>query len=59
MNVMKPICFCAMTFAWLMLYAVAVARLRRFLAGRVRRALDALTGAVLVLFGVRLASEPR
>jgi threonine/homoserine/homoserine lactone efflux protein len=53
------LCFCAMAFAWLMLYAVAVARLRRFLAGRVRRALDALTGAVLVLFGVRLASEPR
>ena len=53
------LCFCAMTFAWLTLYAVAVARLRRFLAGRVRRALDALTGAVLVVFGVRLASESR
>jgi threonine/homoserine/homoserine lactone efflux protein len=53
------LCFCVMTFAWLTLYALAVARLRRFLAGRVRRALDALTGAVLVVFGVRLASESR
>jgi threonine/homoserine/homoserine lactone efflux protein len=53
------LCFCAMTFAWLTLYAVAVARLRRFLAGRVRRALDGLTGAVLVVLGARLASEPR
>lgn len=53
------LCFCAMTFAWLTLYAVAVARLRRFLAGRVRRAFDALTGIVLVAFGARLATESR
>jgi threonine/homoserine/homoserine lactone efflux protein len=53
------LCFSAMTFAWLTLYAVAVARLRRFLAGRMRRAIDALTGTVLIAFGVRLATESR
>jgi threonine/homoserine/homoserine lactone efflux protein len=49
--------FCSMTFAWLTLYAVALARARHFLAGRIRRALDAVTGIVLVLFGIRLAAE--
>jgi threonine/homoserine/homoserine lactone efflux protein len=51
--------FCALTFVWLALYATAVARASRLLAGRIRRALDALTGVVLVAFGVRLASEER
>jgi len=51
--------FCSLTLAWLALYAVAVARVRRFLTGPVRRALDAATGAVLVVFGVRLAGESR
>ena len=51
--------FCSMTLGWLALYAMAVARLRRTLAGPVRRALDALTGIVLVVFGVRLAAESR
>jgi threonine/homoserine/homoserine lactone efflux protein len=52
--------FCALTFAWLSLYAGVVARagdlLRR---GRIRRALDAITGGVLVALGVRLATERR
>lgn len=52
--------FCAMTFAWLAASAVVVARagdvLRR---PRVRRALDAALGAVLVAFGLRLAAQPR
>jgi len=52
--------FCAMTFTWLVAYAFVVARagdlLRR---SGVRRALDALTGAVLVALGVRLAVESR
>lgn len=51
--------FCSMTLGWLTLYAIAVARARRLLAGRIRRAVDALTGAVLVLFGIRLATESR
>jgi threonine/homoserine/homoserine lactone efflux protein len=50
--------FCALTLLWLTAYAVAVARagdlLRR---SRVRRALDALTGAVLVALGIRLATQ--
>jgi len=51
--------FSSMTLGWLTLYAIAVARVRRLLVGRVRRALDALTGIVLVVFGVRLALESR
>ena len=49
--------FCALTFAWLCCYAVAVARVGRLLTGGVRRALDAATGLVLVALGVRLATE--
>lgn len=48
-----------MTLGWLALYAMAVARVRGILVGPVRRALDALTGTVLVLFGIRLAAESR
>jgi threonine/homoserine/homoserine lactone efflux protein len=49
--------FCAMTLAWLTLYAVAIARARRLITGRVRRALDAATGFVLVALGFRFATE--
>jgi threonine/homoserine/homoserine lactone efflux protein len=52
--------FCAMTFAWLVLYSVVIARagdaLRR---PRIRRALDAIMGAALVALGVRVAAERR
>jgi threonine/homoserine/homoserine lactone efflux protein len=52
--------FCALTLAWLSAYAVAVAKagdvLRR---GAIRRALDAVTGAVLVAFGLKLATDRR
>jgi threonine/homoserine/homoserine lactone efflux protein len=52
--------FCAMTFVWLSAYGVAVGKagdvLRR---PRMRRALDAVTGTVLVAFGLRLATESR
>lgn len=51
--------FCTMTFVWLALYAVAVARVGQLVTGRVRRALDAVTGIVLVALGVRLATEDR
>jgi threonine/homoserine/homoserine lactone efflux protein len=53
------ILFCLMTFAWLTLYAFAVARAKRLITGRVRRALDAVTGVMLVALGLRLAAEPR
>jgi threonine/homoserine/homoserine lactone efflux protein len=51
--------FCLLTLAWLSLYAAAVARLSGVLTGRVRRAIDAVTGTVLVAFGIRLAAEER
>ena len=47
-----------MTFAWLTVYAFAVARAGDFLRrSRVRAWLDRVTGAVLVAFGIRLATE--
>jgi len=52
--------FSCMTLAWLTAYGIAVARAGDFLRrGWVRRALDALTGAVLVALGARLATERR
>src|SRR5688572_202513 len=49
--------FCAMTLAWLSLYAVAISRLGRLLTATVRRTLDAVTGVVLVALGSRLVTE--
>jgi threonine/homoserine/homoserine lactone efflux protein len=50
--------FCTMTFAWLSGYAAAVARVGDFLRrGRIRRVVDRITGAVLILLGARLAAE--
>jgi threonine/homoserine/homoserine lactone efflux protein len=52
--------FALMTLVWLMAYAVAVARAGNFLRRpRVRRALEAATGAVLLALGLRLATEER
>jgi threonine/homoserine/homoserine lactone efflux protein len=52
--------FCTLTLVWLTAYAVAVARAGDFLRRpSVRRAMEALTGAVLVALGVRLATERR
>ena len=48
-----------MGLAWLTMYAVVVAKLGDVLSGPVRRVLDALTGAILVALGVRLATEDR
>ena len=54
------IVFCLMTLTWLTGYAFAVARagdlLRR---SPVRRAIEAVTGVVLVAFGIRVAAVPR
>lgn len=50
--------FSVMTFGWLAGYALLVDRARRvFLRDRVRRTVDAVSGAVLVGFGLRLAAE--
>jgi threonine/homoserine/homoserine lactone efflux protein len=52
--------FCAMTLAWLSAYALAVDRASRVLRrSAVRRALDAVTGVVLVALGLRVAAETR
>jgi threonine/homoserine/homoserine lactone efflux protein len=52
--------FCALTLVWLSAYAVAVARARAaFERPRVRRIMDAATGAALVALGLRLAAEQR
>jgi threonine/homoserine/homoserine lactone efflux protein len=54
------LCFCAMTAAWLIAYAFAVARARDvFQRPRVRRIVDGLTGAVLMALGLRLAAAER
>jgi threonine/homoserine/homoserine lactone efflux protein len=54
------ILFCSMTLAWLTGYAFAVARagdvLRR---SAVRRGIEAITGVVLVAFGIRVAVSSR
>jgi threonine/homoserine/homoserine lactone efflux protein len=51
--------FCALTWLWLALYATALARLRHVLRrAAVRRAIEAVTGAVLVALGLRVATEP-
>ena len=50
--------FCCLTLGWLSVYALAVSRARNLLARpSIRRALDAVTGAVLVALGIRLAAE--
>jgi threonine/homoserine/homoserine lactone efflux protein len=52
--------FSAMTLAWLTAYAFAVARAGDFLRrSAVRRALDAVVGAVLVALGFRVAASAR
>ena len=52
--------FALMTLVWLTAYSYAVARVGRLLGRpRVRRALDAAFGVVLVALGVRLATERR
>lgn len=50
--------FCSLTLAWLCVYSFAVARAGDLLRRpKIRRSLDALTGTLLVAFGIRLAAE--
>jgi threonine/homoserine/homoserine lactone efflux protein len=52
--------FCCMTLAWLSVYAVVVGRAGDVLERpMIRRALDGVVGTVLVVFGIRLASQQR
>jgi len=52
--------FCFLGLSWLTIYVFAIARIGDFLRRpRPRRILDGITGAVLVGFGVRLATEHR
>lgn len=52
--------FCAITLTWLLAYAAAAAGVGGFLRRpRVRRAMDGVTGFVLIGFGLRLATERR
>lgn len=52
--------FCGMTFIWLSGYAVVVARVGDVLRrDRIRRAMEATTGLVLVGLGLRIATNPR
>ena len=50
--------FCSLGLVWLSAYSFAVARAGDLLRRpRIRRSLDALTGTVLVAFGIRLAAD--
>jgi threonine/homoserine/homoserine lactone efflux protein len=52
--------FCLMTFTWLAAYAFAVAKAGDLLRRpAIKRAFDAVLGAVLVALGLRLANERR
>jgi threonine/homoserine/homoserine lactone efflux protein len=52
--------FSCLTLAWLAAYACAVAKAGDFLRrSGIRRAIEGVTGAVLIAFGLRLASEHR
>ena len=52
--------FCSLTFLWLAAYSAAVDRAGHVLRRPgVRRALDAVTGTVLVALGLRLAAQDR
>jgi threonine/homoserine/homoserine lactone efflux protein len=52
------LCFAAITLGWLSAYAIAVAKAASVLRRPVvRRVLDAVTGTVLIAFGLRLAAE--
>jgi threonine/homoserine/homoserine lactone efflux protein len=58
--VMLGLVFCCMTFTWLAGYAIVVDRVGDVLRrNRIRRAIEATTGLVLVGLGLRIATNPR
>ncbi len=59
-SLLLGLAFCGLTLAWLSVYALAVARARGLLEHpRARRTIDAISGAVLVALGVRVAGAAR
>ena len=59
-SLLLGLAFCVLTLAWLSAYALTVARARRLLERpRARRTIDAISGAVLVTLGVRVAVAAR
>jgi threonine/homoserine/homoserine lactone efflux protein len=58
--VLLGLVFCALTFAWLTIYSVAIARIGTVLRRPgIRRTIEAVMGTVLVALGLRLAVEQR
>jgi threonine/homoserine/homoserine lactone efflux protein len=54
------IVFSGLTFLWLCLYAVALARLGHFLGRpRIKRSFEAIMGGLLMALGIRLEAEQR
>jgi threonine/homoserine/homoserine lactone efflux protein len=52
--------FAAMTFVWLTLYAVVIAKAGDFLRKpTIRRAIEGVTGALLIALGLRIAAEQK
>jgi threonine/homoserine/homoserine lactone efflux protein len=52
--------FCALTLGWLVAYTAAVGKTRDMLARpRTRRAIEGITGCVLIGLGIRVATEHR
>ena len=52
--------FCVLTFVWLAFYAALIARVGDVLRRPpIRRAIEGITGAVLIALGIRLAAEQR
>ncbi|WP_433433412.1 LysE family translocator [Nonomuraea sp. CA-141351] len=52
--------FSLLTFAWLTVYSLLIDKMRAlFDRSRVRRTLDAVTGGILIAFGLRLALSDR
>ena len=59
-SLLLGLAFCVLTLAWLSVYALAVARARGLLEHpRARRTIDAISGAVLVALGLRVAGAAR
>ncbi len=58
--VLLGLVFSALTFLWLSLYAVVIARAGEFVRGsRVRRAIDGTAGVALIGLGVSVTAEGR